>query len=141
MIIPSRLKALIVDDNSYARAISAQHFKKLGVGQTVEASGGAEAMLLLLSEQFDLMLTDWYMPDISGAGLLQVLRDPRFGAASGMPVILMTAYPSRDNLERARELGVNEILAKPFTVEQLGLAVGRALGATGPAQAEDAFFL
>ena len=39
----------------------------------------------------------------------------------------MTAYPSRENIARARELGVNEVLPKPFTTEQLGLAVQRVL--------------
>lgn len=127
MIIPAQVRALIVDDNAYARAISAQNLRKMGVGSIAEASGGAEAIILLMEQSFDLMLMDWYMPDVSGAGLLQVVRDPRFGQASRMPVIMMTAYPSRDNLARARELGVNEVLPKPFTAEQLGGAMGRVL--------------
>lgn len=140
MIIPARLRALIVDDNAYARAISAQSFNKLGVGQIVEAIGGAEAILVLLSQQFDVMLMDWYMPDVSGAGVMTVLRDTRFGPASSMPVILMTAYANKDNLARARALGVNEVLAKPFTPEQLGMAMGRVLGSVRAA-AENAVFL
>lgn len=128
MIIPGRLRALVVDDNAYARAISAMSLKKLGIGEVVEADGGAEAVLALLSEPFDLMLMDWYMPDVSGAGLMRVLRDLRFGPAMATPVILMTAYASRDNITRARELGVNEVLVKPFTTDQLGIALGRILG-------------
>lgn len=128
MVIPGELRALVVDDNTYARAISAAALKKLGVGHVVEAEGGAAAILHLLADRFDLILTDWYMPDISGAGLLQVLRDPRFGPHFNIPVILMTAYASRDNVARARELGVDDVLVKPFTTEQLGAAVGRVMG-------------
>ena len=128
MIIPGRLRALVVDDNAYARAISASGLRKLGVGDVVEAAGGAAAILALLSEPFDLMLMDWYMPDVSGAGVMSVLRDPRFGAATRTPVILMTAYASRDNIARARELGVNEVLVKPFTTDQLGAVLTRILG-------------
>lgn len=141
MIIPGRLRALVVDDNAYARAISAASLRKLGVGEIVEADGGAEAILALMSAPFDLMLMDWYMPDVSGAGLMTVLRDPRFGAAQSMPVILMTAYASRDNVARARELGVNEVLVKPFSTDQLGLAMGRVLGQTQRASGDDSVFL
>jgi two-component system, chemotaxis family, chemotaxis protein CheY len=139
MIVPGRLRALVVDDNTYARAICGAGLKKLGVGMIEEAEGGAEAILKLLSVPFDLILMDWYMPDINGAGLMEVLRDARFGPASATPVILMTAYASRDNLARARSLGVTEILSKPFTVEQLGMAVGRVLAPKAPV--DDAIFL
>lgn len=137
MIIPGRLRALVVDDNAYARAISAAGLKKLGVGEVVEADGGAAAILHLMTEPFDLMLMDWYMPDVSGAGLMTVLRDVRFGAPSSTPVILMTAYASRDNIARARELGVNEVLIKPFTTDQLGTALGRVLGDAARASGDD----
>lgn len=137
MIIPGQIKALVVDDNTYARAISMASLRKLGIGQVVEADGGAAAILALMSEPFDLMLMDWYMPDVSGAGLMQVLRDARFGPARNLPVILMTAYASRDNVVRARELGVNEVLVKPFTTEQLGTAVGRVMGSLANQIAEE----
>ena len=141
MIIPGRLRALVVDDNAYARAISANGLKKLGVGEIVEAEGGAAAILELLTAPFDLMLMDWYMPDVSGAGVMTVLRDPRIGAASQTPVILMTAYASRDNVARARERGVNEVLVKPFTTDQLGTALGRILGAGAQAMGDGSVFL
>ena len=127
MIIAGRLRALVVDDNAYARAISGASLHKLGVGVVEEAQGGAAAILALMSQRYDLVLMDWYMPDVSGAGIMQVLRDPRFGAARDTPVILMTAYASRDNIARARELGVNEVLVKPFTTDQLGTALARVL--------------
>ncbi len=127
MIIPGRLRALVVDDNAYARAICSASLKKLGVGDIVEADGGASAILELMAAPFNVVLLDFYMPDINGAGVMQVLRDPRFGASANTPIILMTAYASRDNLTRARSLGVNEILAKPFTTDQLGVALGRVL--------------
>ena len=141
MIIPGRLRALVVDDNAYARAISASGLKKLGVGEVVEAEGGAAAILALMNEPFDLMLMDWYMPDVSGAGVMTVLRDARFGAAAQTPVILMTAYASRDNIARARELGVNEVLVKPFSTDQLGAALGRVLSETTRVAGDDSVFL
>ncbi|MHA6298487.1 response regulator [Devosia sp. CAU 1758] len=127
VVVPERLRALVVDDNSHARAICTMGLTRLGFGAIEEAEGGAEALLMLMSRSFSLVLMDWYMPDISGAGVMQVLRDPRFGAPPDLPVILMTAYPSHDNLVRARALGVNDILAKPFSTRHLDLALNRVL--------------
>ena len=53
----------------------------------------------------------------------------------------MTGYASRDNVALARELGVNEVLVKPFTTPQLGIAVGRVLGQSQQAGGDDAVFL
>lgn len=139
MIIPGQLRALVVDDNTYARAICTMGLKKLGIGNVEEADGGGEAILKLMQTPFHFMLMDWYMPDVNGAGVMQVLRDGRFGAPSTMPVILMTAYPSQDNLARARKLGINEILPKPFTTEQLGMTVRRVLPPAG--RLDDSVFL
>lgn len=123
-----KLRALIVDDNGYARAIAEAALRQLGIEHIEAASGGGEAILRLMSGWYHLVLVDWYMPDINGAGVMQVLRDPRLGGASQTPVILMTAYASAENLARAMELGVNEVLAKPFSPEQFAQVVGRALG-------------
>lgn len=141
MIIPGRWRVLVVDDNAYARAICASSLKKLGAGEVVEADGGAEALLQLMGPPFDLMLMDWYMPDISGAGIMQVLRDTRFGAAAHTPVIMMTAYASQENVQKARALGVRDVLAKPFTTEQLGMALGRILARQEDETDASAFFL
>jgi two-component system chemotaxis response regulator CheY len=127
MVRTDRLRALVVDDNAHARAIGMLSLRKLGVGVLDEACDGADAIIRLMGASYDLVLMDWYMPDISGAGLLRVLRDPRFGPASQTPVIVMTAYPSTDNLTRARALGVNEVIPKPFSLEHLSIALGRVL--------------
>ena len=141
MIIPGRLRALVVDDNTYARAISAASLQKLGITDIVEADSGGEAILALMTAPFDFMLMDWYMPEVSGAGLMRVLRDIRFGEPRKTPVILMTGYASRENIAKARELGVNEVLVKPFTTAQLGIAVGRVLGEAQRAAGDDLTFL
>ena len=141
VIIPGRMRALVVDDNTYARAICAASLEKLGVRDIVEADGGAEAILALMTAPFDVVLMDWYMPDVNGAGLMTVLRDTRFGPARETPVILMTAYASPENIVRARELGVNDVLIKPFGVPQLSAALGRIVGQGQLASGHDAYYL
>lgn len=125
---PERLRALVVDDNAHARAIGVLSLRKLGVGLVDEAGDGAEAILKLLGAPYSLVLMDWYMPDISGAGLLRVLRDQRFGPASQTPVIVMTGYPTQSSMAQARALGITAILPKPFSIEHLAATLGRVLG-------------
>lgn len=129
---PGLMKALVVDDNAYARAFCIAALTQLGIGQAEEAANGAEAILRLISGQFDLVLMDWYMPDITGAGIMQVLRDVRFGPAMATPVILMTAYPTSDNLKRAQLLAVDAVLPKPFSRMDLAQTLDRILPQRAP---------
>ena len=116
MLVPDRVRALIVDDNAYARAATAATLRKLGLVQIAESETGSAALLSLLAERFDILFMDWYMPEMSGAALLETVRDPRFGQHGALPIVLMTAYPSREVLTRARELGVSpaELRRKNF---------------------------
>ena len=132
------MRALVVDDNAHARAICQMRLRALGMGAVEEASTGAEALLQLMGPPFSLVLLDWYMPDITGAGVMDVLRDPRFGPAATTPVILMTAYPSREILTRAHGLGVDHVLPKPFSTAELAAALHRVL-ARASAAGEVAF--
>ena len=127
MVDANQLSALVVDDNAYAREAAAATLRQLGVMRVIEAASGAAAIGSLLTERFDLMFMDWYMPEMSGAALLEVVRDPRFGPHGSVPIILMTAYPSRENVVKARQLGVNEVLVKPLTAHHVSIAMRRVL--------------
>ncbi|MFT6658165.1 response regulator [Maritalea sp.] len=124
---PHQLKVLIVDDNQYACALATAQLKKLGIGETKSVSSGAEALLQLMEQDYDVLLTDWYMPDVSGAGLLGVVRDKRFKGNSNIAVVVMTAYASSDNIERALALGADEVVIKPANGTDLGKAIAKAL--------------
>lgn len=127
MLVPDRVRALIVDDNAYARAATAATLRKLGISQITEVETAQEAVLQLIAAPFDVLFMDWYIPDMNGAALLQILRDPRFGANGALPIVMMTAYPSREVLTRARELGISDALAKPFTATQVASTLQRVL--------------
>lgn len=146
MLVPERLKAIIVDDNAYARAATAATLRKLGLSHITECDSGADAIGSLLSVRHDVMFMDWYMPEMSGAALIQTLRDPRFGSHGTLPVIMMTAYPSRDMMQKARDAGITEILTKPFTPAHTAAALNKALAislspAPDRAKAEGQVFL
>jgi len=127
MLVPESVRALIVDDNAYARAATAASLRKLGISQITEVETAPEALLQIIASPFDVLFLDWYIPDMNGAALLQILRDPRFGPNGALPIVLMTAYPSREVLTKARELGISDALAKPFTATQVASALQRVV--------------
>jgi two-component system chemotaxis response regulator CheY len=129
VIVPQDLKALVVDDNAYARSAMAATLKKLGLAAIDEVPGGAAAVGALLGTRYDIVFMDWYMPEMNGAALLEVLHGPNFPANTRAPVVMVTAYPNRETFARARELGAVEILVKPFTVAQVAGLLGKLLPA------------
>jgi two-component system chemotaxis response regulator CheY len=117
------INLLIVDDNQYARGLAIANLKQIGFHNIDEANTGAEALLRLQSGHYDALLIDWYMPEISGAGMLSVIRDRRFGPAHTIPTIVMSAYTNRENIERALSLGADQVVAKPIKAAAMSNAL------------------
>lgn len=115
-------RALIVDDEAPARAELRYLLEELGDVQVVgEATNGEEALVLLQSLDYDLVLLDVRMPGGSGLDVAARLRElphpPR--------VIFTTAYP--DHAVEAFDLAAADYLVKPFDAERLRRAVHRSL--------------
>jgi two-component system chemotaxis response regulator CheY len=127
LIVPQQLKALVVDDNAYARSAVSATLRKLGLGTVDELAAAAPAIGAILANRYDIVFMDWYMPEMSGAAMLEIMRDPRFPANGRVPVVMITAYPTKETFARARELGAGEILIKPFNVNQAAAALGKLL--------------
>lgn len=121
------MSLLIVDDNQYARSLAIANLKQIGFHNIDEAESGAEALLRLHSGSYDALLIDWYMPEISGAGMLSVIRDRRFGPAHKIPTIVMSAYTNRENIERALSLGADQVVAKPIKAAAMAKALNELL--------------
>ena len=94
------------------------------------AHDGGETLLMARTAPYDVVISDIKPPDMPGSKLFRDLRD----AHEHLPIILMTGYgydPSH-TLVKAREMGLTQILFKPFRLEQLLKEVGKAVaGAAG----------
>jgi len=90
---------------------------QLGNSEVVEASDGVAALAKLKQQSFDLVVTDWNMPNMSGIELLAAIRADE--VLKAIPVILLTAETTKENISEAVKLGVNGYVAKPFTPEKL----------------------
>ncbi len=127
MIVPARLNALVIDDNQYSLALATDALKKLGIKSILTARDATEGLSLAQGNNLDFVVLDWYMPDINGAGFTRLVRGGRAGCPADLPIIVATAYATRENIRRINELGIKEILVKPFKSRQLGVAISSAL--------------
>jgi len=134
LIIPAQLSALVVDDNDYARALTSQNLEQLGIGTIYQAQDGATGLQIYKENKVDFVILDWYMPEINGAGFTRLLRSECRGKDHQPAIIIVTAYATRENITRIRELNLNDILIKPFDNKQLSQAVIDALGRTAASE-------
>jgi two-component system, NtrC family, response regulator AtoC len=87
------------------------------------ARSGSEALALV--ERADAVVTDFSMPEMDGLELLHAIR--RGGRST--PVIILTAHSSERLARRARQEGACDVVAKPFDIDAMAVAIARALGA------------
>jgi PAS domain S-box-containing protein len=129
------LKVLLVDDHQGVRATTAALLEDLGHAVT-QAGDGPEVLDLLKGDPdgFDLIISDYAMPHLSGAEVVRQARRIR----PAMPAILMTGYADAGSISR-RPDDVH-VLAKPFTLEQMSAAICGATpggaGVAGPSSGE-----
>lgn len=126
------IRILIVDDFSTMRRIVKNLLHDLGYVNTTEADDGKTAWVALQGGTFDLVVTDWNMPGMTGLDLLKNIRsDARL---STLKVLMVTAEAQRDQIIEAAKAGVNGYIIKPFTAvtlkEKLDKIAQRSVGAT-----------
>ncbi|HYO24652.1 MAG TPA: response regulator [Lacipirellulaceae bacterium] len=103
-------KVLVVDDSGVMRKIIIRALNNCGVTDVLEAADGVEALAKIAENSFDLVMTDWNMPNKNGLQLLQEIR----GAGNAVPVIMITTEAEASRVKEAIVAGVSDYLAKPF---------------------------
>lgn len=113
------MKILVVDDFSTMRRIVRNLLVELGFSSPLihEADDGANALAMLRSMPFDMVITDWNMPNMSGIELLRAIRAE--AALRALPVLMVTAENNRDQIIAAAQAGVSGYVVKPFTAVTL----------------------
>lgn len=116
---PARI--LLVDDAKMNLMVLKAQLKKLGFLDVATAMDGNEALAALRAPgaRFDLVLTDMWMPNLDGEGLVKAIRaDP---ALSSLPVVVVTADVELQG--RSEEMGFDGIILKPVTADVLAKTV------------------
>lgn len=116
---------LIVDDNENNRFTLSSLLKKRGYKNLVEAADGKEALEQLAATKVDLVLLDFMMPEMDGFEVLEHMG--RASDTKSIPVIMISADDSMENVVKGIELGAVDYLPKPFNTALLNARVKTSL--------------
>jgi two-component system chemotaxis response regulator CheY len=111
------LKFLVVDDFSTMRRIVRNLLKELGYTNVDEAEDGVVALQKLKGGNFQFVVTDWNMPNMTGIELLKAIRAD--GTLKHLPVMMITAEAKKENIIEAAQSGASGYIVKPFTAATL----------------------
>jgi len=128
-------RVLIVDDEPHVTIILSESLAKANKGYIIEtASNGQEALDKIQQQTYDLVLTDYKMPQMDGLELATSIHH----VSPETQVVLMTAYGTQQLRDRTTHLQLAGYLDKPFTAAQIREVVERILERTHPTQSPPA---
>ena len=120
-IFENTLKVLVVDDDAELVANIRVYLESCHC-KVVTAHTGLDALELLRSENYNVLLADIVMPDISGLGLIEIARKEK----PDLLIVAMTGYGQQVK-DLTREKSPHHFLEKPFSFDQLSTVLGSAL--------------
>lgn len=123
---PDELRVLLVDDMHTSRRFMRQVLEKMGIEHIREAENGLQARRLVDREYFDLIITDYYMPEMDGGELINYIRNE--SSQGGVPILMVTSASDHSRLAGFDQSGVAAVFDKPFEVDTLRRIIEQTLG-------------
>jgi two-component system, chemotaxis family, chemotaxis protein CheY len=115
----SRLRFLVVEDNAHMRRILRTMLHGFGSREVFEADDGASGLEAFAHYGPDIIITDWVMPIFDGVELTNMIRQPGAKPNPFVPIIMLTGHTEKKNVAKARDAGITEFVAKPFSAKSL----------------------
>jgi len=101
---------------------------KIGIKDVTEAENGQDAIEKMGDDNWDMVITDWNMPEMNGEEFVKELRSkPKY---KDMPILMITTRGMQDDVMTAIKIGVNGYVVKPFTPEILKKKIGEIFSAS-----------
>lgn len=119
--LPARLRGrvLLAEDNESNQIVARTHLERFGL-QVLLVGNGQQALDLLESESFDLVLMDCQMPVVDGfAACAELRRREQRAGLPRVPVVALTANAMRDDRKRCLAAGMDDYLAKPYRGDEM----------------------
>ncbi|MBL4864626.1 MAG: response regulator [Rhodobiaceae bacterium] len=115
----SVLTAMFVDDSPYMRRLIHDLLIAMGFGRVITANDGESALALYKDEVPDILITDASMHPMDGYEFVRRIRTDPSNPNLYIPIIMLSGHVEMANIERARDNGVTEYLAKPVSATSL----------------------
>ena len=116
------INVLLIEDNKINQLVTQKSLLKLNCNVEI-VENGSDALDLLQNSTFDLILTDINLPDISGFEITKKIREQNIIT----PVFAVTAYSFEEIKQQAIESGIDEIIVKPFKIDELAAKINKNL--------------
>ena len=120
---------MVIDDNIFMRNLLVSTVRALGIGSVIARSSAAEAIKALKESRrnpigagfgtIDIMLSDFVMEEVDGALFLRWVRTGKEAPDRFVPFVMLSGAADQRVVESARDAGVSEFLAKPFSAKSL----------------------
>ncbi len=112
------LKILLVEDNKTNQILAKTRLERWGCTIAI-ANNGIEGVKKVQHNMYDLILMDIQMPVMDGYEATKIIKNDLSEETSKIPIIAMTAYTSKSDIQRALDVGMNDYIFKPFKTNDL----------------------
>src|SRR5471032_630213 len=116
-MVDKNMKILVVDDFPTMRRIIRNLLKELGFSNVEEAEDGVDGLDKLRGGDFQFVVSDWNMPNMTGIDMLKQIRADE--QLKHLPVLMVTAEAKKENIIAAAQAGASGYVVKPFTAVTL----------------------
>ncbi len=116
-------RILVAEDNKLIQDTVVFKLQRDGY-EVVKAVDGKECMECLQSGTFDLLITDLFMPYISGHEIISSVRSEM---KIDLPILVLSAAGAEETVLKAFELGADDYMVKPFSLGELSIRVRKIL--------------
>jgi len=126
MTLKDSLRVMVVDDMFVSRALISQSLEEIGIRHVATEADSKTALGKLATNPVHLVISDMNMPGLTGLDLLNALRHNRSTQRIGF--ILITGTPTPEILQKGQQLGLNNLIRKPFTTATVKASIERVVG-------------
>jgi two-component system, chemotaxis family, chemotaxis protein CheY len=121
------MKTLVVDDFATMRKIVKNVLKQINITDVTEAEDGKQALAILKKSggDFELIVSDWIMPEMTGIEFLKACKEDE--SLRKIPFIMVTAEAQKHSVLEAIKAGVDNYIVKPFTPDKLQDVIQKAI--------------
>ena len=106
------MRGVVVDDSSVMRKVLTGALSRVSISEVDEAADGQEAVTLVGGDNdYDVILMDWNMPNMTGIEAVRAIRD----SGNTTPIIMVTTEAEKERVIEAVKSGANSYIIKPFS--------------------------
>jgi two-component system chemotaxis response regulator CheY len=122
------MKILVVDDMMSMRHVMMAMLRNIGFDDINEAVDGIQALKLINKQKYDLVITDFYMPNLNGKELLLKIRSQE--ETKDLPVMMVTCVDDKEQIKSIIASKVTGFVIKPFSTNTIQKQINRMMLST-----------